>query len=322
MSDTAVIEFRTPDAHDPRVLGVLAEAKLQEWNISYEYVPALDVTGLEVVEVAQVRSAEHRFHNDQVEEYRQHMTAGAVFPPIVIMAPNMLIDGNTRLAAARKARIKTMPAFVARFPSTGLARAFAASMNQTNGRRLAPDEARGAALALLEAGHTEESVALAVGYSRTQVGKWKTEQAFVDRARRVSMPQAVEQVSRNQQQQIGQIRSDPVFAEVVRTVTDLRPAAKDVTSMVHIAKEANSEAEALQKLTEFRTDIQPAGPPPHRPSVSPALRAWRMAGTQVLKFDGNPLDFLEVDETRRSTAVESWRRMQQLANAVLAAYGQ
>jgi ParB-like chromosome segregation protein Spo0J len=310
-----------PDATDPRVLGVLVEAKLQEWNISYEYVPAMEIDALEVVEVAQVRATEHRWNREQVEEYRQHMAAGAVFPPIVVMAPNMIIDGNTRRTAAQKARIKTLPAFVARFPSTALARAFAAAMNQKNGRRLSTDEARAAAQALLDAGYTEEAVALEVGYSRTQVGKWKVEMAFAERARRTGMLAAVEDVKKAQQHQIGQIKSDPVFAEVVRTVLDLEPGGKDVTELVKVAKEAHSDADALQKVAELRAALQPAGPPPHRPAVSPALKAWRMTAPQLLRHDGNPLDFLEIDAERRETSLEMWRRVRVLADGVLAAYG-
>lgn len=321
MSEATVIEFHAPDATDPRVLGVLIEAKLQEWNIQYTYNPQLALDSLDVIEVAQVRSAEHRVNADQVEEYRQHMLAGAVFPPIVVMEPNMLIDGNTRRAAAQKAKIKTLPAFVARFPSTALARAFAAAMNQKNGRRLSTDEARAAALALLEANYTEEAVALEVGYSRTQVGKWKVEMAFADRARRTGMLHAVEDVKKAQQHQIGQIKSDPVFAEVVKTVVDLAPAAKDVTELVKVAKEAHSDADALQKVADLRASMAPAGPPPHRPAVSQALRAWRMNSAQVLKFSDNPLEFLEVDEQRRATSVEMWRRMRELSDQVLAAYG-
>lgn len=323
MSTAAVIEFHQPDATDPRVLGVLVEAKLQEWNIPYEYVPAFQLDQLEVVEVAQVRTAEHRVHAEQVEEYRHHMESGAVFPPLVVMGPNMLIDGNTRKTAAEKARprIRTLPAFVARFPSTALARAFAAAMNQKNGRRLSTDEARAAALALLEAGYTEESVALEVGYSRTQVGKWKVEQAFAERSRRVGIPQAIDEIARPQQHQIGQIKSDPVFAEIVRTVQDIRPPAKEITAMVRAAKESNSEAEALQHIADLRAEMAPAGPPPHRPAVSPALRAWRMTSASLLKFDSNPMDFLEQDEERRATSVEMWRRLQDLSGHVLRAYG-
>lgn len=318
----SVAAFAMPDPTDPRVLGVLIEAKLQNWNITYEYVPAFDLDQLEVVEVAQVRFAEHRINPAQVEEYRQQMDSGATFPPLVVMHPNIVVDGNTRRAAAMKVRrIKTLPAFVARFPSTALARAFAAAINQTGGRRLAPDEARASAQALLEAGYTEEAVSLEVGYSRTQVGKWKIEMAFAERARRTGIAHAIDDVKKAQQHQIGQLRSDPVFAEVARTVLDLNPPAKDVTDLVKIAKEAHSDADALHRIAEARTSMAPAGPPPYRATVSPALAAWRRCAPQILGHEHNPLDFLEVDPARRQAAVEMWRQMRGLSDQVLAGYG-
>lgn len=317
----SVAAFAMPDPTDPRVLGVLIEAKLQNWNIAYDYIPAFDLDHLEVVEVAQVRFAEHRVNPAQVEEYRQQMLNGAMFPPLVVMHPNIVVDGNTRRSAAMKARIKTMPVFVARFPSTALARAFAAAVNQTGGRRLAPDEARASSQALLEAGYTEEAVSLEIGYSRTQVGKWKTEMAFAERARRTGIAHAIEDVKRSQQHQIGQLRSDPVFAEVARTVLDLNPPAKDVTELVKIAKEAHSDADALHKIAEARASMSPAGPPPHRPTVSPALASWRRCAPQILGHESNPLDFLEVDPARRQAAIEMWRQMRGLSDQVLAGYG-
>lgn len=317
----SVPAFEMPDPQDPRILGVLIEAKLQAWNITYEYVPAFNLDDLAVVELAQVRFAEHRINPAQVEEYRQQMIAGATFPPLVVMEPNIVVDGNTRRTAAMKSRVKTLPAFVARFPSTALARAFAAAVNQTGGRRLAADEARSSAQALLEAGYTEEAVSLEIGYSRTQVGKWKTEMAFADRARRTGIAHAIDDVKKAQQHQIGQLRSDPVFAEVARTVIELNPPAKDITELVKVAKEAHSDADALQKIAEARSALTPAGPPPHRPAVSSALASWRRCAPQILGHDHNPLDFLEVDPDRRNTAVEMWRQMRSLADGVLAGYG-
>lgn len=317
----SVTAFAMPDPQDPRILGVLIEAKLQNWNIAYDYLPAFDLDQLEVVEVAQVRFAEHRINPAQVEEYRQQMLNGATFPPLVVMHPNIVVDGNTRRSAAMKARIKTMPAFIARFPSTALARAFAAAVNQTGGRRLAADEARASAQALLEANYTEEAVALEIGYSRTQVGKWKTEMAFAERARQTGIAHAVDEVKRAQQHQLGQIKSHPVFAEATRVVMDLNPTNKDVADLVKIAKEAHSDADGLQKIAEARASLAPAGPPPHRPSVSPALAAWRRCAPQILGHDHNPLDFIEVDPDRRVAAVEMWRQIRALSDGVLAGYG-
>ena len=320
MSTAEVIELPTPDINDPRALGVLTEAKLLEWNIQYRYEPEFALDKLEVVESTQAREAEDRIDPEMVEEYRQHMAAGVVFPPIVVMDPNMVIDGNTRRGAAEKNRMKTLPAFVARFPSTALARAFAAAMNQKNGRRLSTHEAQAAALALLDADYTEESVAREIGYSRTQVQKWRAEQEFTVKAQRVGLHNA-DEVKKTQRIQLSAISSDPVFAEAVKAVTQVNPKGSAVTELVREVKQAHSESEALQKVADLKASWIPAGPPPHRPTAPPALKSFRMSAPNLLKNAANPADYLEVEESRREVAVEMWRQLRTLADQVLGLYG-
>ena len=112
-----------------------------------------------------------------------------------------------------------------------------------------------------------------------------------------------------------------MFAEVARTVLDIRPAAKDITELVKVAKEAHSDADALQKVADLRAALLPAGPPPHRTTLSPALAAWRRTVPQLLNHADNPMEFLESDPDRRATAIETTRRLHDLFGKVLALYG-
>ena len=179
MTETLEHEHQTDD---PRTRGVQIEAKFVDWNVPYRYNPKLPIGNVRVVESAQIRSIEHMVDTAQVERYMAQMDNGAVFPPIVLMGDTLLLDGNTRLAAARKLRRKTIPVFHGEFPNSDVGRAFAASLNQQNGRSLSTEEAHAAAMSLLAYGYPEETVAREIGYSRTAINHWRKEKEYQDRA--------------------------------------------------------------------------------------------------------------------------------------------
>src|SRR5262245_34527060 len=126
---------------DARTLGIQAEAKLVEWKIEYEYVLKFPVRDIRVAEWAQVREEQHSADKDSLSEFVIQMREGAVYPPVVLMHPNTLIDGNHRYNAVKTLRLSTFPAYIAKFATVDMAKAFAAAMNQQNGRRLDNEEA-------------------------------------------------------------------------------------------------------------------------------------------------------------------------------------
>ena len=80
---------------DPR-----AEALFAQWNIPFELNHEFSIADIRRLDGAQVRDLGHIAPEEGVQEYATQMRSGALFPPIVLMKPNILVDGNTRLAAA------------------------------------------------------------------------------------------------------------------------------------------------------------------------------------------------------------------------------
>jgi len=311
---------------NPRTRGVAVEAKLQAWGIEYVYVEEYSLDAIQVVESAQVRDSEHRTDPDTVKEYREQMGAGAVFPPILLMDPNLLIDGNTRKQAAVGLKRKSIPAFVAKFPTVDLAKAFAGSLNQENGRRLSRDEARRNAMALLDAGYADESVSREIGYNASQVRRWRLEMEYAARARRTRVQEHVSELgvvmTPGEQQELAKVRNEPLFAEAVKMAADLRPKKGLLNEMVRRVAEAPSEADGLRVLEEIRAEWKPAGPPPHRPVVIPnELKSARMALPQLARLAGSASMLFETDEKRREQAVAQWEQVLLLAQEMLALYG-
>ena len=85
-----------------RQIGALVEAKLIEWAIPYDYVADFAIDDVRSLPDVQVRATEHIADDDQVDQYAEHMRQGVTFPPIVIFGENILVDGNTRVAAAKQ----------------------------------------------------------------------------------------------------------------------------------------------------------------------------------------------------------------------------
>ena len=77
------------------------------------------------------------------------MRNGAMFPPILLMAPDLLIDGNTRLKAAQRIGRQTFPAIIVDTKTRDMALILAASLNQMGGERLTPEEAHEAAMRMM-----------------------------------------------------------------------------------------------------------------------------------------------------------------------------
>jgi ParB-like chromosome segregation protein Spo0J len=310
-----------PDITDPRMRGIAIEAKLREWNIKYTYDPDMKLADISVLEAAQVRSAEHIADDAQVEEYTEQMRNGAVFPPMVLQGDRLMLDGNSRHKAARKLRMKTFPVFHCEFPNIELGRTFAASINQQGGRRLSPEEAHGAALSLLKFGHTEESVARELGYSRTSIQNWKKEADFAARAKEARVDTEGARLSKAIQHKLADIKQHAPFAQAVELVAEIQPKPSVVTELVKAVKDAPSESDALAVVEAKRAELVPTGPPPARPAaVPPELARIRRSLPNVVKDAATPSLLVESEPSRREAAVKQWEVLHDLVDAVLGLY--
>lgn len=321
---SAVMEYPEDGGFEntPRLRGIHFEAKLREWAIPYSYVEDFDLSAIQVVETAQVRDSEHRYDAETAAEYREQMGAGAVFPPIIVMEPNLLVDGNTRKAAAEALRRRTFPAFLAKFPTVDMAKAYAAAVNQEGGRRLTKDEARRATMTLLTAGYTDEAVSREIGYNATQVKKWRLEKEFAEREKRTFVSEAGAVLSDRERQEIAKVKNEPLFAEVVKLAADIKPKQGLLNEAVRRVAEAPSEAEGLRVLEEVKQEWKPSGPPPHRPVPIPAeLKKARMMLPQLAALAGSASLLYETDQERRQKATQQWQDVRGLAVEMLGMYG-
>lgn len=318
--DTAAL---AQDTLDPRLLGIQAEAKLREWSIHYRYEPEYPLAEIRAAEWAQVREDIHRQDKDSLAEFRTQMAQGTAYPPIILMDPDVMIDGNTRAAAARQLHRRTFPAFVAQFNSVDLAKTFAAAMNQLNGRRLTSGEAYSAALTMMGRGMADEAVAREVGRSVEMVRQMRRQKEFAERS--AALPEitsASDVVSQKNQIKLAQITHNAPFVEAVKLVAETKPPAATVTDIVKAATSARTDTDAIAAIAQIKTTLSPAGPPPHRITVPQEVRLASANLSGLLKFADEPLKILDLaDGERRAAAIDKWRRVRDLADEVLKLYG-
>lgn len=309
---------------DARKAGIQIEAKLVAWTVPYEYVPAFPIGDLKNPEWAQVRVGENLSDKETLAQFRTQMSGGAVFPPLVVMAPDVLVDGNHRVFTAKSLRHKTFPAFVCRFTTVDLARAFAASANQTNGRRLTAAEAYVHAVTMMSSGMAENAIAIELGYSATTIREMRNRRDFEARSAAIGpIKELAERIPQNQRAKLAQITHNPAFAEAVKLVAETKAPARIVGELVAAVKAARSDSEGIEAVRSIAAELAPAGPPPIKITIPPELRQLRAHLGGLVHLSNRVSLLMDVsDEKKREAAIENWRIVRELADKMLANYGQ
>jgi ParB-like chromosome segregation protein Spo0J len=320
---TTTLEAPAADLINPRMAGIQIEAKLRDWNLTYDYVEEFDLGQIRIVDWTQVRTAEHIADKDTLTEFRTQMAQGAVYPPVIIMDPDVLVDGNHRVAAAKGLRLKTFPAFVVQFNSVDLAKSFSAAMNQLNGRRLTSQEAYQAAITMMTRGMADEAIAREIGRSVTSVREMRRRNEFAERTAGIpEITKLAEGISEKSRIKLAQIKHDPAFAEAVKVVAETKAPARTVSEIVQVATSARTDADAITAVRAKRAELAPAGPPPHRVTVPTEVRQATMHLGGLLKFAENPTSMLDLSSPeRRAESLTRWQQLRDLAAKMIDLYG-
>lgn len=294
-------------------------AKLREWNLDYRVEAQFPLSDIEVQNEAQVRAVSNIAPTQRIEEYRQQMANGAIFPPVLLRETGgkpLLVDGNTRLAAARRVGRKTFPAIVVDTKTPEMALILAAAVNQMGGERLTAAEAHEAALLMMKQGYPDNAIARELGRDLSQVRRWRNQQEATKRAETLNLSPQVKQLSAGALGQLANIRYETPFVELTKLFADVRPNEKNAREMVQQVNQAASDEEAVKVIQDLREDLAPAGPPPHVAtkgrSPIPLVRA---AVANLLKYRGKPREAF--DPAKRAEELERWQSLRQVCDEML-----
>jgi ParB-like chromosome segregation protein Spo0J len=291
-------------------------AKIRSWNLECETDQEFAIEKIQRSAAAQVREASHIAPSTRVDEYTQQMRNGAIFPPILLRKPNILIDGNTRLAAAKRVGRKTFPAIIVDVPTPELAKILAASFNQMGGERLTAGEAHEAALLMMQQGYPDQAVARELGRDLSQVRRWRNQRDVIKRAETLGLAEQVDLIPRTTLGTLAGVAHDEPFAELTKLLADVRPNEKQAKEMVTQVVQAPSDEAAVRAVSSLREELQPAGPPPHAATRSeiPLVRA---AIGNLLKLTGRVS--AGFDPAKRDDELARWTQLKQVVDEVIAA---
>jgi hypothetical protein len=294
-----------------------AEAVFNRWGLTFELIPDFRIADIQDIAGQQVRFRANIANRDVVEEYFEQYKAGASFPPVVLAHPGTIIDGNTRLAMARKAGLETFPVYMVRVSSLDLAKALGAALNQIGGVRLTGDEAMQAAIDMMgeNLNFTDGQIAQATGKAPWQVKQWRLEQAAALHAQRTNV--VLDSVPKAQHKTLAKIIQDAPFAEAVKLAGSRRLPNAVVRTMVEEIGKAPSEQEALAVIDAVAVD-NPAGGPDRVAVVRNQKAArMRMVLPQVVNMRP-PEELYEADKATEDEKL--WREVRRVAENQLDYY--
>jgi hypothetical protein len=322
---TALAQTSESDGEDPEVLTpeelqyAPLIAKLREWNLEYRVDAHFPLANIDVSGEAQVRGVSNIAPAQRVEEYRQQMANGAIFPPLLLRETGrnpLMIDGNTRAAAARKIGRKTFPAIIVDTRTPEMALILAASINQMGGERLTAGEAHEAALLMMRQGYPDGAIGRELGRDISQVRRWRNQQEVMKRADALGLSKQVGMLAAGTVGQLANIAHEAPFAELTRLFADVRPNEKDARGMVQQVNQAASDDEALKIIRDLREELAPAGPPPHAStkgrSPIPLVRA---SIANLVKYAGKPREAF--DPAKREEELDRWRNLRRVCDEML-----
>jgi len=298
-----------------------AESIFNRWGLNFELIPDFPIASIQDLEGQQVRFRANIANRDVVEEYFQQHQNGAVFPPVVLAHPGTIIDGNTRLAMARQAKLETFPVYMVRVSSLDLAKALGAALNQVGGLRLTADEAYKAALDMMGENlqFTDTQIAQTTGKAAWQVKNWRAEQEAKAHAQRTNTEASFETVPKTQHKSLARVVQDAPFAAAVKLAGSRRLPNAAVKTLVEEINKAPSEQEAMAAVDATAREF-PAGGPGMTVVVRNAkAQRMRMVLPQVINLRP-PEELYEADKANEDEKL--WAEVERVAKNQLAYYRQ
>jgi len=288
---------------DPRV-----EAIFKDWNVKFRLVKAYTLANASLVEGAQVREGAHIAQAGRVDEYAAQMDSGADFPPIVVTAAGIMVDGNTRKAAAERTGATTFPAYVITVGTTGECVMIGGALNQMGGQRLTASEAQVAAIAMMDNGFPDAEIARTLGRSANSVRGWRKEQTFA----RVSTAGALTEadskhLSKPVKQAMSAVKHTAPLEAFITGSKDLKVTRDAASAVVKVIETATSDADAVLAVEkELATMTPTTGKNPRKTRVPASVTATR-ANLKLAATLLTQSSIKELDVDRNRELVESVR---------------
>jgi hypothetical protein len=295
-----------------------SETIFRAHGVDYELLDNVPLDDIQLVTAAQVRGDSEIAPQDQVNLYTVQMAAGVQFPPVVLWN-KILIDGNTRIAAAEKAGRPGLPAYRVQLNNQEQAKDLAAGLNQINGRRLARTEAHKRAIHMMDSGYRDAFIAQQLGYEPSKVRRWRQQNIAEEKARALDVAEQLDQLSPTNRAKVSTVTHDKPFAALVTAMAEREVPTTEVPKLIERVKNATSDDDAVEQVHQGTADLprRGAGQRPGHQRKIVARDAYRAIGALLAHPAEHWVDLGIVAE-----ATPRWEQLRALADQVLTQYEQ
>jgi hypothetical protein len=231
------------------------ESRLAARHLSFTFEPNLEIDRVREVEGNQVRLIEHRAPKATVDRYVQQTKAGAVFPAIVVNGRYELVDGNTRLMAARQLGRATIAAYVCADLSALQARSLSVELNQSHGLSMTEAEIHAFVTSAVEEGQRLDARAYSrmTGVKASTLARWVAAKHFEIRAARCGVAgERLRELSESARAALQVAKLKAVFLEITALALEARVPASQLRRIITAANGAPSEIAALEIVAQAR----------------------------------------------------------------------
>jgi hypothetical protein len=191
---------------------------------------------------------------EAVDRYFQSYKDGVLLPPVVAWRKSersttfILIDGNNRQAAAKRAGVEKIPTYIlaADTPSE-LIYLLTVEANARHGQPVPTEWRVKQALHLVEIGWETDIARRAAQVNEKTLRTYKSASAADARARALKISNWGG-LGVNNRSTLGQLKSDPVLFHAARTAIDTNMNVEETKGLVRDVKACSSEAEQIQLI--------------------------------------------------------------------------
>jgi hypothetical protein len=282
------------------------EAVLTEHGIEFTYAPTIALDQIQRHDELQSRL---RIDNKQlVGEYKEKMSRGAIFPPVVLQqnadGTYSSLDGHTRIEAKRLKKEAATDAYIVEVADANQAVYISAIFNASHGMRLSKQEIRRAVVAAksMLVAPPNERLAADYGVSLTTVGRIWNSHRVTTELEAAGIDTAL--LNDNAKQQLAKVSDVSVKRDLARLVMDSDMQQAELTELVKAINGKGSEADRLGVVEQARADraeeiaqVKTGRPRKSRPTSQSATVFGRVL--QLMGEFPNPADWVPVDEDRR-----------------------
>jgi hypothetical protein len=229
-----------------------AESVLSRLGVKFRYEAELPIESISQSKPHQVRNDAHLAPQAEVNKYAQLLTAGADFPPVLVTAnEKAMLDGNTRVAAFRKVKRQTIPAYLCEVRSPRVGRTIAVAMNAKAGNRMSKAEIVEWVRGLNGDLPSDDEFTLYTGFAARTLRRIIQAKNFDERAVRLGVVPQYEFVDTVKTKLEG-IELDSVFSALTVLVQDAGMDSAETGELVKTVAAATSEEQKLAIIEEQR----------------------------------------------------------------------